>query len=229
MDLEKSDFKDIDFNFFINEEESVFNLFPDFGRYREFKMEFDNEMHEPHREDIIKMIILCYQSKSPLVKTEKDIIKRKIKAFNLLGIKPDRKSGLLPPEINAIIMGRNYQVQRMTAQFLKMQGNFKWSRLCALVESYYQTIAEATTDNDDQTQKSRLDLLEKVGVFENQIQTLEDELALGDTNLGHIISEMEMESEGKITDWPIYVARLKENGKWPPLSANTKSTTSKKK
>jgi len=228
MQLEKSDFNEIKYNFFVDEEESVFNLFPELGRFPEFKLDFKNKLYEKWREEIIKMIMICYDPHSPLVKHEKDIIRRKVQAFDFIGVKKE-KDGTFPTEINQIVMGRSYEVQRMTAQFLKLQNNFKWSRLCALVDAYYQMIAQATTNTDEEGRKDRFDTLEKIGKYENEIRALEDEVTMQDYNLANIISEMEMESEGKITDYPIHIARLKKQGKWPPLSVNTKSTTSKKK
>lgn len=159
---------------------SVLDLYPKLAEFKEFKA----TVKPLHKDKTIRYILYCYDIKSPLVKNNVELMKRKYEALILAGYELSA-SKKFSADIERMIMGENDKVNKMIVRFVRIQKNHKYSLLVATEQAYYKKIntmmdssARLTKQEHDATRQMEMD-----------IETLTSEIFGGDTT-SHLIESL---------------------------------------
>ena len=105
---------------------------------------------------ILRFVVICYDSKSPVVATERDYTRKKVISYELAGIKNmDEDSDI---------------IAALTIQYLiKFIRQKEYAALCAFEYKFYENISELMTPVKGDTNAERLEAAKKKSVISEEI------------------------------------------------------------
>ena len=116
-----------------------------FRTYSEFNATLDKKLD---RDLFYNIICLVYHRDSQLVIDIDNVSIRYQKAFELLNIKVDKKTGKYDPEIQKLIEYKNLVALKMIYRFCSVIGDLRYKTLIALSINYDKKLLELMSNND---------------------------------------------------------------------------------
>ena len=193
----KFNVNDIEFNI------PILKAFPVLQNYSEFKIELEADLDI---NKVLRWVFLCYDRKSPFLR-EVSINQRKLKAAIFAGFKTN-SDGRFDEDVEAMLKGRNHEVNAMVIRFAWLFNNHLYLLLVAKTEFLYQFAIRMTTDI---TMKPK-DANEADEVV-NTITEISDKLLMMDNNTNLKEDLFQYIEDERLELTPEAIARRKEQGK----------------
>lgn len=133
---------------------------------------------------LVRVILVCYDPNSPLVVRIQDIKQRKIEAFTIFETKIYKDSNRFSGDVEDIIMGRNEKFNRMVLQFLKVVDNLAYCSMSYYLESYYDLLSQL----QKQEGKDLAQILILIEKIEAQVKKKSKEMFVGDEVLSNYVA-----------------------------------------
>jgi len=174
-DYEFSDGAKMKWNVLIPKKQSVLETYPDLAAIFEDMREQLISVDGMKSDEIVRYICLVYHLKSPLIQREENLMQRKKRAMQIVGMTIDAK-GFFSQPINAIIANQNLATIDLIFRFLRFENNIDWCELCALTELYYdyqKVISEETVGTD---KKTAADIMDRKLAARTKSKGLKDEM-----------------------------------------------------
>lgn len=195
MKFAESEFKDMEFNpFEVPKGKTMLDKYSELAKYKEFSEPF----LQLDKDKVIRYIVYCFSKRSPVVKKENDINKRKLLALELAGFKPIGDS--YSETILKMISGGDKNVNRMIYRFLKStQRDIKYATVRAAAENYYYNlyllISNEVTDDIFGEAEKKAKIAKLLPDLLNNIEELSKDIFVGDTMLLYTALEVEEEEQ----------------------------------
>lgn len=154
---------------------------------------------------LVRVILVCYDPNSPLVVRMQDIKQRKIEAFNIFETKVYKENNRFSSDVEDIILGKNEKFNRMVLQFLKVIDNLAYCSMTFYLESYYDLLAQL----QKQEGKDLAQILILIEKIEAQVKRKSREVFVGDETLANYVSSDTIYEEADILTPEAMAKKLK--------------------
>ena len=173
-----------------------------------------------HVDRVLKYMVALYDKRSPLLRSERHIGKRKDLAAQIADF-PRKTNGSYHDTYKRIMMGEENAIQRMAVRLIIHQRDLKYSQYVQKCETYYQLF---TLDLNNKIQgletakditavlREKDKIQDQMDGLIEQIDLLYDEIFLGDKTLSYFVHEdVELHLNDIPLGWPeIYALKAKE-------------------
>ena len=174
-DYSFEDGKQMKYNVLIPKDQSVLETYPDLAAIFEDMREQLISVDGMRADQVVRYIVLTYHLKSPLIQREENILQRKKRAMQIIGMTTDKK-GFFSQHIMTVIANKNQKTIDLIFRFLRFENNIDWCELCALTELYFdyqKVISEETAGSD---KKTAADIMDKKLAARTKSKGLKDEM-----------------------------------------------------
>lgn len=154
---------------------------------------------------LVRVILVCYDPNSPLVVRIQDIKQRKIEAFTIFETKIYKDSNRFSGDVEDIIMGRNEKFNRMVLQFLKCVDNLAYCSMSYYLESYYDLLSQLQR----QEGKDLAQILILIEKIEAQVKKKSKEMFVNDENLANYVASDSVYEEADALTPEIMAKKIK--------------------
>ena len=142
--------------------------------------------------NLVRVVVICYDPKSPLVTRIDDVRQRKIEAFKIFETRT-YKDGRFSEDVDKIILGKNEKFNRMVLQYLKAIDNMAFASMYLFAENYYDMLYQlATQDN-----KERAQTMVMIAKIEEIMKKKASEFYSGDDDLINYTASEKIYEEAK--------------------------------
>lgn len=170
-----SEFDALEFNIIpYTTEKDVKKDYPQIYKWEEFK----EQIPFVKRLKVIKYIVACYDKNSPLVKVERNVMKRKSLSAELCDFERNKDRTQYKRAYKEILEGKNRQVNNMIVRFIIHQKDLMYSQYVSMCESYYQLMS-LSLDNQMNEAESTSDIfkiLDEKNKINRQMSKLAEEI-----------------------------------------------------
>lgn len=181
MAYKKDDFDNLFWNPLRNPKK-VREQWSKFDLYKEFETK-NFEMLEVDEDLLFNYILLTFHKECVIVKDYDNLLDRKHKVLDILGVKTN-KDGLYPAGMELIIIGGSPTANKMIHRFCTLQNNQKYSTLCALGNNYDRILYRLVNEADEEDMAKAIELSAKstkdLRALMDEIEKYKKEIFLGD-------------------------------------------------
>jgi hypothetical protein len=155
--------------------------------------EFNLKLPHLHRTNVVRYIVLMYDSTTPFKDRYADLGERKIEVAKYIGFNVD-SNGSFNTHVKKMLTGENLKVNRMILAYCRMQRSYKYSTLVGLDERFYKELGKMISGKTP----SRVSLVE----IEKQIEDVSKQFYNEDNNVllkDTLFETMEQERLDRLT------------------------------
>lgn len=162
----------------------------EFPELKNIFLEFLNYKTETLTTDLLmRLIIFCYDRKSPFTEKIDNIMERKVAVLNYLQVSD--KNGQFPKDVQDIVKSSDAKTAKMIYQFCKFQDSLTYFALVTTVETYIQMNEQLGSSMDGaKDNKDTVDVMIKLEKVEERIEKLSAKLFKQDAAMKDFIGSV---------------------------------------